>query len=129
MTWEPQTTRDDSGILWSAISYPIPCMAHIIQLALGTFMSSLQVNGCTKLWDAHECDQQFGENESTDIGKNQTQRNIGNARISKASAMRPCFAKIIEKVSISRYCESPETVIHIAQNASCIYYADSWSSK
>jgi hypothetical protein len=44
-------------------------MAHIIQLALGAFMSSIAVKSHTKAWEAHERDQQFGENESIDIGK------------------------------------------------------------
>jgi len=39
------------------------------------------------------------------------------------------FAKLIQKVCISRYFESPETDCHIAENASCIDYADTWSSK
>ena len=42
-------------------------MAHVIQLALGAFMSSPGVKGLTKSWEAHERDQQFGENESIDI--------------------------------------------------------------
>jgi len=42
-------------------------MAHIIQLALSAFMSTLGVKGCTKSWEALEHDQQFGENEPTDI--------------------------------------------------------------
>jgi hypothetical protein len=46
-------------------------MAHVLQLALGVFMSSLSVKGHTKCWEAHEQDQQFGENESLDIGKSQ----------------------------------------------------------
>jgi len=76
-------------------------MAHVIQLALGAFMSSLGVNGRTKSWEAHERDQQFGENESIDIGKSQRLQKEGNARINKVSAMRPGLAKIIEKVRIS----------------------------
>jgi hypothetical protein len=44
-------------------------MAYVIQLALGAFMSSLGVKGRTKSWEVHEHDQQFGENEGTDIGK------------------------------------------------------------
>jgi len=44
-------------------------MAQVIQLGLGAFMSSLGVEGRTKSWEAHESDHQFGENESTDIGK------------------------------------------------------------
>jgi len=104
-------------------------MAHIIQLSLGAFLSSLGVNGRTKSWEAHESDQQFGENERTDIGKSQRLRKEGNARINKVSAMRPGFAKIIEKVRISTYYESAETDLHIAVNACCIDYADTWTSK
>jgi hypothetical protein len=46
-------------------------MAHVIQLALGAFMSILSVKGHTKSWKAHKRDQQFGENESIDIGNSQ----------------------------------------------------------
>ena len=76
-------------------------MAHIIQLSLGAFMSSLGVKGRTKSWEAHERDLQFGENESIYVGKCQRLRKEGNARINKVSAMRPGLAKIIEKVRIS----------------------------
>jgi len=71
MTREPQSTLQDSGIEWSALRNHIPCMAHVIQLAFGAFMSSLTVKGCSQSWEAHECDQQFGENDSIDIGKSQ----------------------------------------------------------
>jgi len=104
-------------------------MAHVIQLSLGAFMSSLGVKGRTKSWEAHERDQQFGENESTDIGKCQRLRKEGNARINKVSIVGPGLAKIIEKVSISTYYESVETDHHIAENACCIDYADTWLSK
>jgi len=53
----------------------------------------------------------------------------GNARINKVSAMRPGLAKIIEKVHISWYFESLETDLHMAENACCIDYAETWSSK
>jgi len=76
-------------------------VAHVIQLALGAFMSSLGVKGCTMSWETHERDQQFGENESIDIGQSQRLRKQGNARINKVSAIRPGLAKIIEKVHIS----------------------------
>ena len=76
-------------------------MAHIIQWALGAFMSSLGVKGRTKSWEAHEIDQQFGENESTDDGKSQRVRKEGNARIIKVLAMESGLANIIEKVRIS----------------------------
>jgi len=76
-------------------------MAHVIQLALGAFMSSFVVKGRTKSRAAHGCDQQFGEIESIDIGNSQRLREEGNARINQVSAMKPGLAKIIEKVCIS----------------------------
>ena len=64
-------------------------------------MSSLGVKCRTKSWKAHDRNQQFGENESIDIGKSQELRKEGNAGINPVSAMRPGLAKIIEKVRIS----------------------------
>jgi hypothetical protein len=101
MTRQLQSTLEASGIEWPALRNHIPCMAHVIQLALGAFMSSLGVNGPTKSWEAHDRDQQFGENESIDIGKGQRLRKEGNARINKVTAMRPGLLNIIEKVRIS----------------------------
>jgi len=101
MTRELQSTLEASGIDWPALRNHIPCMAHVIQLALGAFVSSLDVKGPTKSWESHECDQQFGENESVDIGKSQRLRKDGNTRINMVSAMKPGFAKIIEKLLIS----------------------------
>jgi len=76
-------------------------MAYVIQLALYASMSSLGVEGPTKHWEAHEPDQQFGENQSIDIGQSQRLRKDGNARTNMVWAMRPNVAKIIEKVRIS----------------------------
>jgi len=104
-------------------------MAHVIQLALGAFRNSLGVKGRTNSWEAHERDQQFGENESTNIGKSQRLRKEGNARLNMVSAMRLGLAKIIQKVHISTYFESAEADLHIAENVCCIDYADTWSSK
>jgi len=129
MTHELQSTLEASTILLTSLRNHIPCMAHDIPLAFGAFMSSLGVKGHTKSWDAHECNQQFGENESIDIGKSQKLRKEGNARINKVSAMKPGLAKIIEKVHISSYFGSPEIDLPIAENACCDYYADTWSSK
>jgi len=81
MTRELQTTLEASGILCPLLRNHMPCMAKVIQLALGAFMSSLRVNGRTKYWEAHERDQQFGQNESTNIGKSERLRKEGNARI------------------------------------------------
>jgi hypothetical protein len=129
MTHELQTTLEASGIKWPALRNHIPCMAHIIQLALGAFMRSLGVKGRTKTWEAHERNEQFGENESTDIGKSQRHRKQGNARIKMESAIRPGYAKKIEKVCISTYFERAETDLHIAENARCNDSADTWTSK
>jgi hypothetical protein len=48
MTCELQTTLEASGIEWPALRNRIPCMAHIIQLALGAFMNWPGVKGRTK---------------------------------------------------------------------------------
>jgi len=101
ITHELQSTLEASGIEWSALRNHIPCMAHVLQLALGAFMSSLSVKGCTKSWEAHECDEQFGENENIHVGKSQRLRKEGNGQINKVSAMRPGLARITEKVRIS----------------------------
>jgi len=129
MTHQLQSTLEDSGFEWPALRIHIPCMAHVIQPASGAFMSSLGVKGHTKSWEAHECDQQIGENESIDIRQSQRVRKDGNARINKVSAMRPGQAKIFEKVHMSKYFEISETDLHRAENTCCIDYADTWSSK
>jgi hypothetical protein len=105
MTWELQSTLDDSSILWPAMRNHIPCMAHIIQLALGAFMSSLMVNVSIKSWKAHERDQQLGENESTSIGTSQRLRKEGNDIIKKMTAMRPGVRNMIENLRISCHCQ------------------------
>jgi len=129
ITAEFEINLEFSGIKWPVLRNHIVCVAHVIQLALGPFMSSPGVKGRTKSWEAHERDQPFGENVSTDIGKSQRLGKEGNARINKVSAMRPGLAKIIEKVRISIYFESAETDLHIAENACCMDYTDTWSSK
>ena len=126
MSWELQSTLEASGIEWPAMRYHIACMAHIIRLGVGAFMRTLGVKACTKSWEAHECDQQFGENESTVIGKSQRLRKEGNARIHKVPAMRPGLAKITEKVCIWRHFERPEADLHTAENTCCIDHSDTW---
>ena len=123
------STLEASRIEWPGLRYYIPCMAHIIQLALSAFMSSVGVEGWTKSLKSHERNQQFGENESIAIGKSQRLREEGNSSINMASAMRSGLAMIPKKVHISRYCESPETDLYIAENACCMEYADTWSLK
>jgi hypothetical protein len=73
-------------------------MAHVIQLALGAFVSSLGVKSSTKSWTAHEQDHQFGEKERIDIGHSERLRKEDNGIRNKVSAMRPGLEMIIEKV-------------------------------
>ena len=129
MTHELQSTLEASAIQWPALRNHIPCMPHVIHLALGACMSSPSVKGRTKSSGSHERDRQFGDNESTNNGKSQKPRQEGNASINKVSAMQPGLPKILEKVHISWYFESPEIDHHIAKNAYCIDYADTWSLK
>jgi len=101
MTRKLLSTLEASAIKWPALRNHIPCMAHVIQLAFGAFMSSLGAKGRTKSCAAHERNQQFGENESIDIAKSHRLRKEGNATINEVSAMKPGLAKIIEKLRIS----------------------------
>jgi len=126
MTRELQSTLEASGIEWPALRNHISCLAQVIQLTFGAFTSFLGVKARTKSWEAHQGNEQFGENESIDIGKSQRLWKEGNARINEVLAMRPGLVKIIEKVGISQYFESPETDLHIAEDACCIDYADTW---
>jgi len=126
MTRKLQTTLEASAVEWPSLRNHKPCMAHIVHVALGVVMSGLGVKGRTKSWEAHERDEQFGEIESTDIQRSQSLRKECNASIIKVLAMRPGLAKIFEKVPISTYFEHPETDLHIAENACCIDYADTW---
>jgi uncharacterized membrane protein len=124
MTQKRQLTLADSGIGWPALVNHLPCMVHVIPLALGVFMCSLGVNGRTKSWTAQECDHKFGMNEWIGIGKSQRLWIEGNAVINKVSSMRPGLAKIIEKVHILWYFENSETDLHIVEIACCIDYTE-----
>jgi len=117
MTCKLQSTLEACAIQWPALRNHIPCVARIIQLPLGAFMSSLSVKGRTKPWEAHERDQQFGENQSIDIGNSQRLQKEGNTRIHQVSALKPGLGKIIEIVCIWWYFGSHEIDLHIAENA------------
>ena len=53
ITRELQSTLEASAIKWPALRNHTACMAKIIQLASGAFLSSLGVKGRTKYWEAH----------------------------------------------------------------------------
>jgi hypothetical protein len=101
MTHELQSKHEASRIDRPAVQNHLPCMARIIQLAFGAFMSCLGVKRRTKSWNTPQRDQPFDDNESIDIGESQRLQNEVNVRINKVSAMRPGMAKIIQKVHIS----------------------------
>jgi len=129
MTWELQSTLVAFGIECPALRNHTPCIARVMQLAPGAFMSTLCGKGCAKSWEAHERNQHFEENESIDIGKSQRLQKEGKARINKLSAMSAGLAKIFQKVHSSRHFESAETDLRIAGNACRIDYADTRLSK
>ena len=104
----------------------VRCMAHVIELALDTSLNSFSANSCTQFWEAHERNQQSGENKSIDIGKSPRFRTQGNSQIDKLLAVRSDLAKIIEKIRISTYFESFKTDLHIVQNSCCINHSDTW---
>jgi len=64
-----QAAFEPSGSELPAFRNHIPCMGHDIQLGEDAFMSSLDAKGHIKCWEADGHDQQFGQNESIDIGK------------------------------------------------------------
>jgi hypothetical protein len=78
-------------------------------------MSSLRVKGDAMSWKAPVHNQQFGENESIEIGKSQRLRKVGNDRLKNVLAMGPGLAKIIEKVWISCYFKSPAADLEVAK--------------
>jgi len=129
ITHKLRSMLEASRIEWPALWNHIPCMVHVILLALGAFMISIAFTGHIKSSEAQERNQQFGENDSIDIRKSQRLWNEGNAWMHKVLATRPCFAKIFEKEHNSRNFEYPDTELDIAQNACCIDYADTGLSK
>jgi hypothetical protein len=67
MTLEPQSTVEATGNERPALRHHISCIAHVILLAMGASMPGPSVNGHTISSEAHERDQQFEKNASTDI--------------------------------------------------------------
>jgi hypothetical protein len=87
--------------MWPAMrNHIVPYMAHVIQVALGAYMSSIRVKGHRKSWEVLDGQQQFGENESTDIGKSRILPKEGKASINTVLAMQLGLALIFETVYI-----------------------------
>lgn len=106
MTQQLQLSFEEAGMEWSAAKNHIPCMAHVIQLCLGAFMSSLGVKGREKSWEAHERSKHFDGNTSQSASKKDSKHpNFVNARIRSVAGMPPGLNKIIEKVAMHLHFE------------------------
>jgi hypothetical protein len=89
MTREQQSPLEASAIKWPGLRNHILCMAYSMDKTFGPFMSSISVNGRTKVREALERNQRFREIETADIRKSQRLRNEGNGRNNMVSGMRP----------------------------------------
>jgi hypothetical protein len=87
MTHKRQSSLEASGIKCPALRNHNPCVAHVIQLAVGAVMRCLGDKGGTKSWEAHERNQPLRGNKHMDIVESQRLRKESNARINKVSAM------------------------------------------
>ena len=74
---------------WEAAKYHVPCMAHVIQLCLGAFMSALEVRSRER--------HQTAVDEGIELGGEGSEARTRKLR--EFCDMPPGFAKIIEKVS------------------------------
>ena len=70
----------------------MPCMAHLIQLALGGFMNTLGVKGHQQSWEDTERKKIIADRER------ESKRRIGGARVERVALLKCGFNKIVEKV-------------------------------
>ena len=84
---------EDESIEWSALQNHLPCMTHVIQLALGAFMESLGVKGRGKSWEESE-----REKIGRDFQGHGRKRRPGGVRVERVESLDPGFNKIVEKV-------------------------------
>ena len=82
---------ENGGTVWSAGQNHLPCMTHVIQLALGAFMDSLGVKVCHKSWEDAEREK-IGSQGSSRRNRH------GGVRVEKVVSLKPGFQKIVEKV-------------------------------
>lgn len=71
----------------------MPCMTHVIQLALGAFMDSLGVKGRAKSWEDTEREKMGNGDERSKGG-----RGTGGTRVERINLLSAGFNKIVEKV-------------------------------
>src|SRR6266849_3304784 len=92
MTGCLQLLLNESGVEWSAELNHMPCMAHVIQLALWAFIHTLGDKGRQKSWEDTK-----SENIRADRGR-ESKRRIGGARVERVALLKCGFNKIVEKV-------------------------------
>ena len=91
MARELQKSLKSMEVEWSAAQNHVPCMAHVIQLALSAFMQSLGIKGQSKSWEE-------GVRETLNEDSNGRKGKVGCTRVKKVQDMQVSFSKIIEKV-------------------------------
>ena len=79
---------------WSAAQNHVPCMVHVIQLALAAFMKSLGIQGRNRSWEDSIRD--------ASTNKQGAKSKMGSFRIAKIGSLKVGFNKIIETVSSGR---------------------------
>ena len=94
MVKELQRSLKAMEVDWSAAQNHVPCMAHVIQLALASFMKSLGIQERNRSWEDGVWDALTEEQG--------TKTKMGSCRIAKIGSLKAGFNKIIEKVSSGR---------------------------
>jgi hypothetical protein len=82
-----------AGTRWDSKASHVPCMAHVIQLCLGSFMNALNVEQHEKHWTDVEQEKNQAE------GENQVKGLKMKKRLVAFEKMPSGFAKIVERVS------------------------------
>ena len=94
MVKELQRSLKAMEVDWSAAQNHVPCMAHVIQLALAAFMKSLGIQRRNRSWEDGVRDTLTEEQGA--------KSKMGSCRIAKIGSLKTGFSKIIEKVSSGR---------------------------
>jgi hypothetical protein len=89
-TLEEDLTK--AGRRWDSKAYHVPCMAHVIQLCLGAFMNTLEVQQHEKHWMEVEQEKNQTEGEQQVKGLKMKKRLVAFEKIPSG------FAKIVECV-------------------------------
>jgi hypothetical protein len=98
-------------------------MAEVIPLAIGAWLSRLQVNVCTKQCEAYGRNLPLRVNKHINMCQNHRLITADNASSNIVSSMRPGLESVIQTVRNLRHCDYPEIDITIAVAGLHILYA------